>query len=176
LAANFHWVSLLPFGSRWLREHATDHAEGAEPIRHHLHVVFRRVSEGRSEPGLLSASDHAPAWASIEARFGAGTTHVPHPIEWLSDSGPPYTAHETQEFGRDSCLLVCTTPSYSPESNGMAEAFVKTFKRDYVYLAELHTADSVLRAIGAWFADYNDHHPHSGLGMRSPRQFRAHAA
>ena len=58
----------------------------------------------------------------------------------------------------------------------MAEAFVKTFKRDYVYLAELHTADDVLRALAAWFADYNDHHPHSGLGMRSPREFRAHAA
>jgi hypothetical protein len=57
----------------------------------------------------------------------------------------------------------------------MAEAFVKTFKRAYVYLAELHTVDAVLRAIGAWFGDY-DNHPHRGLGMRSPRQFRAQAA
>jgi putative transposase len=113
---------------------------------------------------------------SIESRFGAGSTRVGHPIEWLSDNGPPYTAHETREFGRASGLLVCTTPSYSPESNGMAEAFVKTFKRDYVYLAELHTADAVLRSIGDWFGDYNDNHPHRGLGMRSPRQFRAHAA
>ena len=59
------------------------------------------------------------------------------------------------------------------ESNGMAEAFVKTFKRDYVYLAELHNADEVLRALTAWFDDYNEHHPHRGLGMRSPRQYRA---
>jgi len=51
-----------------------------------------------------------------------------------------------------------------------------TFKRDYVYLAELHTADAILKAIGAWFGDYNDNHPHRGLGMRSPREFRAHAA
>jgi putative transposase len=58
----------------------------------------------------------------------------------------------------------------------MAEAFVKTFKRDYVYLAELHTADAVLGAIGARFDDYNSHHPHRGLSMRSPRQFRAQAA
>jgi hypothetical protein len=32
-------------------------------------------------------------------------------------------------------LVVCNTPAYSPESNGMAEAFVKTLKRDYAYLS-----------------------------------------
>jgi putative transposase len=54
----------------------------------------------------------------------------------------------------------------------MAEAFVKTFERDDVYPAR-ESADAVLRALPAWFADYNDHHPHRRLGMRSPRKFRA---
>jgi putative transposase len=99
-------------------------------------------------------------------------------VQWLSDNGPPYTAHATRDFGSDSGLLVCTTPAYSPESHGMAEAFVKTFKRDYVYLARLADAASVLAALPVWFEDYNQHHPHRGLGMKSPRQFRAqiHAA
>lgn len=110
---------------------------------------------------------------SLESRFGAGATRTPKPLQWLTDNGPPYTAHETRAFGRDSGLLVCTTPAYSPESNGMAEAFVKTFKRDYVYLAELPDAETVLAALKAWFEDYNDHHPHRALGMLSPRGFRA---
>ncbi|MFO0674619.1 MAG: integrase core domain-containing protein, partial [Polyangiaceae bacterium] len=38
---------------------------------------------------------------------------------------------------------------------------------------ELHNADEVLRALAAWSDDYNEHHPHRGLGMRSPRQYRA---
>lgn len=50
---------------------------------------------------------------------------------------------------------------------------MKTFKRDYVYLARLDTADAVLRDIAAWFADYNEHHPHRALGMRSPKLYRA---
>jgi transposase InsO family protein len=81
-------------------------------------------------------------------------------------------ANLTRAFGREAGFLVRTTPAYSPESNGMAEAFVKCFKGDYVYLAELHDAESVLRQLGAWFDDYNDHHPHRGLGMKSPREVR----
>jgi len=85
---------------------------------------------------------------SVEHRFGAGITRVPHPVEWLSDNGPPYTANETRAFGESLGFLVCTTPAYSPESNGMAESFVKTFKRDYVYLNNLETAATVLAQLG----------------------------
>jgi type IV secretory pathway VirD2 relaxase len=70
---------------------------------------------------------------SLEDRFGAKVLSAPHPIEWLSDNGPCYTVRETCEFIRALGLLVCTTTTYSPESNGK-EAFVKTFKRDYAYL------------------------------------------
>lgn len=107
---------------------------------------------------------------TVEARFGATT--VPHPIEWLSDNGAPYTAQETRAFGASCGLLVRNTPAYSPESNGMAEAFVKTFKRDYVYLARLSDARSVLVELDEWFRDYNENHPHKGIKMLSPRQFR----
>jgi putative transposase len=109
---------------------------------------------------------------AVEQRFGAGTTRVPHAIEWLSDNGPPYTAHETREFGRSLGLLVCTTPAYSPESNGMAEAFVKTFKRDYVYVNRLDDAPSVMRQLATWMADYSENHPHKALQMKSPREYR----
>lgn len=59
----------------------------------------------------------------------------------------------------------------SPESNGLAEAFVKTFKRDYVRVNPLPDATIVLRLLDGWFEDYNTNHPHSRLGMRSPRKF-----
>jgi transposase InsO family protein len=58
---------------------------------------------------------------SVERRFGPTALRTPHPVEWLSDNGPPYTAIETREFGENLGLLVCTTPACSPESNGMAE-------------------------------------------------------
>ncbi len=108
---------------------------------------------------------------TVEYRFGPAALGAPHPVEWLSDNGPCYTARETCEFARSLGLLVCTTPTYSPQSNGVAEAFVKTFKRDYVYVNQLPSAAEVIAQLPRWFADYNEIHPHKGLGMRSPREY-----
>jgi putative transposase len=66
-----------------------------------------------------------------------------------------------------------TTPAYSPQSNGLVEAFVKTFKRDYVAGAELWDAAGVLGQLPSWIDDYNQRAPHSALGMRSPAEYRA---
>jgi putative transposase len=110
-------------------------------------------------------------WASISHRFGGLARCVPHPIEWLSDNGSCYTALETRRFADKVGLVPCTTPAYSPESNGMAEAFVKTFKRDYIYVNSLESAEAVMRQLPAWFEDYNENHPHKGLKMKSPREY-----
>jgi len=108
---------------------------------------------------------------SIEARFGF-VAPVPQKVQWLSDNGPGYTARETRYFAGLMGLEVCTTPYYSPESNGMAESFVKTFKRDYVHMNPLPDARYVLEQLPLWFNDYNENHPHKGLNMRSPREYR----
>ena len=106
---------------------------------------------------------------AVELRFA--TIQAPHAVEWLSANGSPFTAKETLDFAAALGLVPCFTPVHSPESNGIAEAFVKTFKRDYARIHPLPDAATVLRQIARWFDDYNESHPHSGLGMISPREF-----
>ena len=108
---------------------------------------------------------------AVEQRFGAYRAH--HPVEMLTDNGSPYIAKETRIFARQLGLKPCFTPVKSPQSNGISEAFVKTLKRDYVHVTPLPDAATVLELIAGWFEDYNDNHPHSGLKMRSPRDFIA---
>ena len=67
--------------------------------------------------------------AAVEHRFGP-VNRLPVEIEWLTDNGSCYLARETRRFARDVGLVPCTTPLESPQSNGMAEAFVRTLKRD----------------------------------------------
>ena len=50
----------------------------------------------------------------------------------------------------------------------MAEAFVRTIKRDYVRVSPRPNAETVMRQLPSWFAHYNEVHPHKALGYRSP--------
>jgi hypothetical protein len=76
-------------------------------------------------------------------------------------------------FGTLLGFEVCTTPSYSPESNGISEAMVKTYKRDYVYVNELWEVEKVFDQLGIWFDDYNQNHLHKALKMLSPKEYIA---
>jgi hypothetical protein len=55
----------------------------------------------------------------------------------------------------------------------MAEAFVKTFKRDYAQVRPRPDAATVLTQLNVWFEHYNSVHPHKSLGYLSPREFRS---
>ncbi len=107
---------------------------------------------------------------AVEYRFGVPV--APRPVQWLSDNGSPYVAGDTRRFAKEVGLVPVTTPVQSPQSNGMAEAFVNTLKRDYVGVHRIPDARSVLEQLPGWIEHYNEHHPHSALKMRSPRMFR----
>lgn len=107
---------------------------------------------------------------SVRKRFSSDV--APRPIQYLSDRGSIYRAVETITHGRFLNLKSCFTRARSPQSNGMAEAFVGTIKRDYVYVSDCETADKVLAMLPTWIKDYNHEAPHSGLGMMSPMEYR----
>ena len=96
---------------------------------------------------------------------------APHRVQWLSDNGSIFAAYKTIEIALALNLEPCFTPVESPESNGLAEAFVKTLKRDYVRVNPIPDAATALAQIDAWMEDYNTMHPHSRLGYRSPREY-----
>ena len=82
----------------------------------------------------------------------------------LTDNGSIFAAYRTLEIAAALNLEPCFRPVQSPESNGMAEAFVKTFKRDYVRVNPIPDASSALMRIDKWMEDYNSEHPHSRPG------------
>ena len=90
----------------------------------------------------------------------------------LTDNEGIYTALETVIQAERLNLTPITTPVASPESNGMAEAFVHTMRRDYLDGADLATAARVLEQITGWIEDYNTVAPHSSLGYQTPVQYR----
>ena len=79
---------------------------------------------------------------------------------------------ETLEIGVALNFETCFTPIESLKSNGAAEAFVKTFKRDYVRVDPLHDAATAIRRRCRLVSDRNEMiHPHSRLPYRSQREY-----
>ncbi len=109
--------------------------------------------------------------AAVEHRFGS-VMQVPVEIEWLTDNGSGYTADKTRAFACGIGLKPLTTPVCSPQSNGMAESFINTMKHDYVAFMPKSDAATAARHLAIAFEHYNEHHPHSALEYRSPREFR----
>ena len=114
---------------------------------------------------------------AVERRFGSvDAVPAAHALEFLSDNGGAYIAVETRALARALGLKPINTLVCSPQSNGMAESFVNTFKRDYVARIDLRDARTVLEQLPAAFEHFNEVHPYSSLKMRSPRDFRRQQA
>ena len=133
-------------------------------------IMAFRAWEGKGLPGEPVREMLIEA---VEKRFGA-VEAVPegHLLQFLSDNGSAYIAHKTKRIASSLGLTPVNTPVCSPQSNGMAESFVNTFKRDYVSQMDLSDARTVLAQLPAAFEHFNEIHPHSSLKMRSPREFR----
>ena len=65
----------------------------------------------------------------------------------LVEGGSCYTARDTRAFARDIGLVPRTTPVSSPQSNGMAEAFVRTLKRDYVRVSPRPDTQAYMKGV-----------------------------
>ncbi len=122
------------------------------------------------ERNLAAEDIRSLMYHSVIKRFGDAKTE--NKIQWLTDRGTIYRATITRQAANELGLLTCYTAPYSPSSNGMAEAFVHTIKRDYAYLADLKDAKTTMKLLPEWFDDYNKIAPHSALNMLSPEEFR----
>ncbi len=100
---------------------------------------------------------------AVERRFG--NSLPTSPVEWLTDNGSAYRSYQTRQFARMVGLEPKHTAVRSPESNGMAESFVKTMKRDYISIMPKPDGLTAVRTLRRPSNISNEWHPHSAWGI-----------
>jgi len=101
---------------------------------------------------------------AVTAFKAAGVTvqHV------LSDNGANYRSALFRSTARELGVCLHRTRAYRPQTNGKAEAFIKTLKREWAY-ARIYTSNPQrLEALGVYLDYYNRDRPHTSLGLLPP--------
>lgn len=170
-------VAVATSNQRWCSDGFEFRCENGEPLR----VTFaldccdrEAMSWAATTGGHSGDVVRNVMLAAVEHRFGQDL-QTSQKVEWLSDNGSAYTAEQTVRFAAQIGLTPLTTPVCSPQSNGMAESFVKTMKRDYIAFMPKPDAITAVSNLEIAFEHYNEQHPHSALNYRSPREFRRKA-
>jgi transposase InsO family protein len=102
----------------------------------------------------------------VERRFG--TNKTPHVVEWLSDNGfGLYRDKDTLDTATALGLQLCVAPVRSPWNR----RGVRQNQRDYARLSIMPDAATVIALLAAWFEDYNEVHPRTGLKFLSLKEF-----
>lgn len=128
------------------------------------------VAKAASTGGYNSITVQDAMLGAVEKRFGV--TLPDKPVQWLADNGSAYMAHGTRKFATELNLEAQTTAASSPQSNGMAERFVKAMKEDYIAFMPKPNVRTALQNFAEAFNYYNENHPHSALGYHSSREYR----
>lgn len=61
------------------------------------------------------------------------------------------------------------TRPYTPRTNGKAERFIQTCKRDWAYARPYRRSEARTAALAAFLCFYNCHRPHWGIGRKTPQ-------
>jgi transposase InsO family protein len=97
---------------------------------------------------------------------------LPAELQFLiSDRGVHFTAQVFQQLARSEGFIHVVIARHRPESNGIAERFVRTLK-EWLAILSWQNDQELLPLLGQFRLEYNDR-PHQGIGIPglSPNEF-----
>ena len=86
----------------------------------------------------------------------------------MSDNGSPYVSYAWRDTCDELGMEHIRTRAYRPQTNGKAERFIQTLKREWAYQRPYRSASARAKALGPWLEHYNRRRPHGSLGGRTP--------
>jgi transposase InsO family protein len=99
---------------------------------------------------------------------------LPAELQFLiSDRGTHFTAHQFAQFAQEEDFVHVLIARHRPESNGIAERFVRTLK-EWLAARAWRETETLARLLEQFRTEYNDR-PHQGLPLPglSPNEFAA---
>ena len=101
------------------------HVDFAGPFRGKMYFIIVDAHSKWPEVITMSSTTSQHTIDALRALF----SHYGFPEQLASDNGPQFTSDEFSEFMKEHGIKHILSAPYHPSSNGLAERFVRTFKR-----------------------------------------------
>jgi len=128
-------------------------------IDDHTRLAYAEVLPGQDKHACTAFLRHAVAWY---AEQGIPVERV------LSDNAKAYHSHPWRDACTELGVACRYTRPYTPQTNGKAEAVIKTMLREWAYRYPYPSSHHRAKALSGWIRWYNNHRPHGSLGGRPP--------
>jgi transposase InsO family protein len=150
------------------RAHGWTHAHEHRGIGHEVvHIAIddhSRLGYAEVRPDESAAS--TAAFAANALAFYA--THGVTVRRVLSDNAFCYTSRAFLAALRDEEVRATRTRPYRPQTNGKAEAFVKTLVNGWAYVRPYDSSAERTAHLERFLTRYNHYRPHGGIGGQPP--------
>lgn len=152
-------------------------------VAHRIHGDRQKRSRGIGWEFLHVCVDDATrvAYADVlpDEREGTATGFLERAIAWfraqdvsvervMIDNGGCYRSRRFRRALEAAGARQLFTQPYRPQTNGKAERFIQTAKREGVYARAYHSSTIRPLALDGFLNRYNRRRPHRGIGNRTP--------
>ena len=155
-----------------------------ERVGHRIHGDRSRGADGAGWEYLHVCIDDAcrVAYAEVlpDEKGVTCTDFLRRAVAWFAERGvqvePVMTDNGSGYVSKAFRTLVCSlgarhirTRPYTPRTNGKAERFIQTCKREWAYARPYAHSRDRTAALAVFLCFYNCHRPHWGLGRKTPQ-------
>ncbi len=151
----------------WTYDFMVDQTADGKMLR-----ILTVVDEFTRESVAIRVEPSMPASVVIEVlreafrRYGA-------PAYLRSDNGPEFIAESVQSWLAIRGTKTRYIDPASPWQNAFGESFNDKLRQECLNLEVFETLEEAKVVIARWRREYNGERPHSSLGYRTPKEFRA---
>ena len=161
-----HRAEVTAVNQRWAMDFMQDVLRTGAKVRVFTLIdVWRRECVALRVAAKFTGSDVAAILSDVHRERGA----LPSVIQ--CDNGTEFTSTALDHWAYWNKVQLDFSRPGKPVDNSLCEAFNGSLRRECLsqhWFASLDEADTILRA---WQLEYNNHRPHSSLGLESPARF-----
>lgn len=152
-------------------------------VGHRIHGDRRRCARGVGWEFLHVCIDDATrvAYAEVlpDERANTATGFLQRAIAWfrehdvqvervMTDNAPCYYAHRFNRALEANGIRHLYTRPYRPQTNGKAERFIQTCKREWAYVRAYRSSEARTLMLPGFLNRYNRRRRHRGIGNTTP--------